>query len=47
MLLATPDGVRLFADDGGSSYRSVDGGKTCTVLAAGVGPILSVGVQPE
>lgn len=38
--------LAALADDGGTAYRSVDGGKTWTVLAAGVGPVLSVAVGP-
>lgn len=39
--------LAAFADDGGGAYRSVDGGRTWTVLATDVGAVLSVGVQPE
>ncbi len=39
--------LAAFADDGGTAYRSVDGGRTWAVLASDVGPIRSVGVQPD
>ncbi len=39
--------IAAFADDGGTVYRSSDGGRSWTVLAKGVGAVRSVGVTPD